>query len=130
MAAACGGARAASLFYIHGGGDGHGIGMSQYGAYGYALHGKSYQWILAHYYQGTSLGHDQPRPDRARAAGHRLGVVHAAPRRAGAKQLEAGNDLPRASRCADGSLTARDRRRARRSGTLGGAADGRRGPAR
>ena len=29
--------------------------MSQYGAYGYALHGESYQFILAHYYQGTSL---------------------------------------------------------------------------
>lgn len=49
-------ARAASTFFIRGGGDGHGIGMSQYGAYGYALHGKSHQWILAHYYQGTKLG--------------------------------------------------------------------------
>ena len=28
------------MFYIRGGGNGHGIGMSQYGAYGYALHGK------------------------------------------------------------------------------------------
>ena len=35
-------ARAASTFYIRGGGDGHGIGMSQYGAYGYALHGADY----------------------------------------------------------------------------------------
>jgi stage II sporulation protein D len=32
-------ARADSTFSIRGGGDGHGIGMSQYGAYGYALHG-------------------------------------------------------------------------------------------
>jgi stage II sporulation protein D len=53
-------ARAASTFFIRGGGDGHGIGMSQYGAYGYALHGKSYQWILAHYYQGTKLGQTDP----------------------------------------------------------------------
>jgi stage II sporulation protein D len=30
--------------------------MSQYGAYGYAKHGKSYRFILAHYYQGTTLG--------------------------------------------------------------------------
>ncbi len=44
------------MFYVQGGGDGHGIGMSQYGAYGYALHGKDYSWILAHYYTGTSLG--------------------------------------------------------------------------
>ncbi|MEA2212036.1 MAG: hypothetical protein QOF83_1984 [Solirubrobacteraceae bacterium] len=49
-------ARAASTFYIRGGGDGHGIGMSQYGAYGYALHGAGYQAILGHYYQGTALG--------------------------------------------------------------------------
>src|SRR6202451_285118 len=53
-------ARAASTFFIRGGGDGHGIGMSQYGAYGYALHGKSYQSILAHYYQGTKLGQTDP----------------------------------------------------------------------
>src|ERR1700727_2818250 len=53
-------ARAASAFFVRGGGDGHGIGMSQYGAYGYALHGASYQTILAHYYQGTSLGTTSP----------------------------------------------------------------------
>jgi stage II sporulation protein D len=49
-------AAAASTLFIRGGGDGHGIGMSQYGAYGYALHGWSYQQILAHYYTGTALG--------------------------------------------------------------------------
>jgi stage II sporulation protein D len=54
------GARAASSFYIRGGGDGHGIGMSQYGAYGYALHGASYRAILGHYYQGTTLGTTNP----------------------------------------------------------------------
>lgn len=50
----------ASVFQINGGGFGHGIGMSQYGAYGYALHGKTYQFILAHYYQGTALGSVKP----------------------------------------------------------------------
>ena len=54
-------ARADSVFYIRGGGDGHGIGMSQYGAYGYALHGADYRFILGHYYQGTSLGTISPR---------------------------------------------------------------------
>jgi stage II sporulation protein D len=53
-------ARATSTFFIRGGGDGHGIGMSQYGAYGYALHGAGYQQILAHYYQGTALGSTDP----------------------------------------------------------------------
>ncbi len=51
---------AATMFYIRGGGDGHGIGMSQYGAYGYALHGKDYRWILGHYYTGTSIGTTNP----------------------------------------------------------------------
>jgi stage II sporulation protein D len=53
-------ARADSMFYIRGGGDGHGIGMSQYGAYGYARHGADYRTILAHYYQGTALGTANP----------------------------------------------------------------------
>ena len=53
-------AQAASTFYIRGGGDGHGIGMSQYGAYGYALHGADYKTILAHYYQGTALATTDP----------------------------------------------------------------------
>jgi stage II sporulation protein D len=35
---------------------GHGLGLSQWGAYGYALHGWTYGRILAHYYPGTTLG--------------------------------------------------------------------------
>lgn len=53
-------AQAASSFYISGGGDGHGIGMSQYGAYGYAQHGWTYRQILGHYYQGTDIGSTSP----------------------------------------------------------------------
>src|SRR3954452_16006982 len=45
-----------ALFLFSGHGWGHGVGMSQYGAYGYAQHGSTYQQILAHYYPGTSLG--------------------------------------------------------------------------
>jgi len=41
---------------IDGAGDGHGVGMSQYGALGYALHGVGYKEILAHYYTGTQIG--------------------------------------------------------------------------
>jgi stage II sporulation protein D len=51
---------AATMFYVRGGGDGHRIGMSQYGSYGFALHGKDYRWILGHYYTGTSLGTTDP----------------------------------------------------------------------
>src|SRR5205807_763523 len=45
-----------ALFLFSGHGWGHGIGMSQYGAWGYALHGYGYQQILSHYYPGTTLG--------------------------------------------------------------------------
>src|SRR3954449_2157557 len=47
----------ASIRYvIKGAGFGHGVGMSQYGADGYAQHGKDYRYILDHYYTGTKLG--------------------------------------------------------------------------
>jgi stage II sporulation protein D len=41
---------------IEGRGWGHGIGMSQYGADGYALHGWKYPAIIEHYYTGVTLG--------------------------------------------------------------------------
>jgi SpoIID/LytB domain protein len=53
-------ADAATIFQINGGGNGHGIGMSQYGALGYALHGESYAFILSHYYLGAVLGSTNP----------------------------------------------------------------------
>ena len=43
-------------FLISGHGWGHGVGMSQYGAQGYAQKGSTYDQILAHYYPGTELG--------------------------------------------------------------------------
>jgi stage II sporulation protein D len=42
---------------VAGAGDGHGIGMSQYGALGFAEHGFTADQILAHYYVGTTIGH-------------------------------------------------------------------------
>ena len=48
-------AGAAVRHAFRGAGFGHGIGMSQYGAYGYVLQGSKYQGILAHYYKGTEL---------------------------------------------------------------------------
>jgi stage II sporulation protein D len=46
----------ATRWSLRGAGWGHGIGMSQYGAYGYAAHGTDYRAILRHYYLGTSIG--------------------------------------------------------------------------
>jgi peptidoglycan hydrolase-like amidase len=48
-------AQAEDVYRFEGGGWGHGVGMSQYGAYGQALEGRTYSEILAHYYQGTFL---------------------------------------------------------------------------
>jgi len=44
------------VFVISGRGWGHGVGMAQWGAQGFAQQGYSYDEILAHYYRGTTLG--------------------------------------------------------------------------
>jgi SpoIID/LytB domain protein len=49
-------AAASQTLVIEGAGNGHGVGMSQEGALGYAQHGYGYAAILAHYYTGTALG--------------------------------------------------------------------------
>src|SRR5918997_5861572 len=64
FAAAPAAADAAVRHVIKGAGFGHGIGMSQYGAYGYALEGGRYPGILAHYYKGTRLASAPTRPVR------------------------------------------------------------------
>lgn len=43
------------IYELTGGGFGHGIGMSQYGAHGAGLQGVGYDEILAFYYPGTTL---------------------------------------------------------------------------
>jgi SpoIID/LytB domain protein len=55
-------ANAASRLVIKGRGWGHGIGMSQYGAYGYAQHGWDFRAILGHYFSETSLLTVSPAP--------------------------------------------------------------------
>jgi stage II sporulation protein D len=40
---------------VVGRGFGHGVGMSQWGAYALALRGKDYGAILRHYYRGAEL---------------------------------------------------------------------------
>ena len=60
VAPAAGAGAASGVLYIRGRGYGHGIGMSQYGAYGLALQGWNYGQILAHYYTGTAIGQAAP----------------------------------------------------------------------
>ncbi|HET9723190.1 MAG TPA: SpoIID/LytB domain-containing protein [Actinomycetota bacterium] len=45
-----------AVFVVSGRGYGHGVGMSQYGAYGQALAGRTYDQILSYYYTGTQIG--------------------------------------------------------------------------
>ncbi|HEU4736998.1 MAG TPA: SpoIID/LytB domain-containing protein [Solirubrobacterales bacterium] len=55
LLAAASSASASVNWVVRGHGFGHGVGVSQYGAYGFALHGKDYRFILAHYYQGSAI---------------------------------------------------------------------------
>ncbi|MBA2630983.1 MAG: SpoIID/LytB domain-containing protein [Thermoleophilaceae bacterium] len=55
---------AATRHVVRGAGWGHGIGMSQYGAYGYALRGRGHRQILSHYYTDTRMSSAPSRPVR------------------------------------------------------------------
>jgi SpoIID/LytB domain protein len=48
-------AGAEEVFTFEGGGWGHSVGMSQFGAYGMAREGHTWQDIVTHYYTGTSV---------------------------------------------------------------------------
>ncbi|HEX9766675.1 MAG TPA: SpoIID/LytB domain-containing protein [Nitriliruptorales bacterium] len=51
---------------VHGRGWGHGVGMSQFGAYGRAEDGQTYREILAAYYNGLEPAAPPDLPDRIR----------------------------------------------------------------
>jgi stage II sporulation protein D len=53
-------ASANTTWTMTGHGFGHGVGQRQHGAYGSALHGMDYRFMLAHYYQGTTIGTAPP----------------------------------------------------------------------
>jgi stage II sporulation protein D len=60
---------------------GHGLGLSQWGAYGYAKHGLAYDDIVAHYYPGTTLGRSRVKTVRvliAQKKSVRIGATAAA----------------------------------------------------
>ena len=69
------------VFVITGRGWGHGVGLSQYGALGYARNGAGFEKIVTHYYQGTQV---------TQAPVKRIRVLLAA----GAKALAVGSAAP------------------------------------
>ncbi|HUF02070.1 MAG TPA: SpoIID/LytB domain-containing protein [Gaiellaceae bacterium] len=64
-----------AVFVFSGRGWGHGVGLSQYGAYGMAKQGSSYDEILAHYYVGTTLGRAPTKEVRVLLAEGRRAVT-------------------------------------------------------
>jgi stage II sporulation protein D len=80
-----------AVLVVSGRGYGHGVGMSQYGAYGMAKAGRTYDQILSYYYTGTSLG---------RAATTQLRVLLAEGRRA----VAIGSAAPFSARDATGRV--------------------------
>src|SRR6478672_8065468 len=80
---------AKTTFTIRGAGFGHGVGMSQYGAMGYASHGWSAAQIVGHYYSGTSLGTTDPdRKVRVRLIEETAAVRFSGARQAGSRKLD------------------------------------------
>src|SRR5438132_216318 len=65
--APAGGADAARRFTFYGSGWGHGVGLSQWGAYGLAQDGWGAQRILTHFYTGTRVHRAQHPPAKIRA---------------------------------------------------------------
>jgi stage II sporulation protein D len=86
-------AQAGETWIVKGHGFGHGVGMSQYGAYGYAKHGKGYRFILDHYYRGTKLGMlEGPRIVRVLVGISRGGVGFSGASSACGRRLDSGRE--------------------------------------
>src|ERR1700712_1695620 len=82
-------AKPKTTFTIRGAGFGHGVGMSQYGAMGYAEHGSSAAQILAHYYSGTALGTTDPnRRVRVQLVADTSAASISGARQAGSRKLD------------------------------------------
>jgi SpoIID/LytB domain protein len=82
---------AKTTFTIRGAGFGHGVGMSQYGAMGYAEHGWDAARILGHYYTGTALGTTDPnRKVRVQLVADSRSLRISGARQAGSRKLDPG----------------------------------------
>lgn len=88
LAAAGPAVAAQTTFTIRGAGFGHGIGLSQYGAYGYAAHGSNYRDIVLHYYKGTDLSNAGGRTIRVLLQSGKSTVWVTGASRAGDRKLD------------------------------------------
>ncbi|MEA2479046.1 MAG: hypothetical protein QOJ07_968 [Thermoleophilaceae bacterium] len=101
-------AGAATRWVVKGGGFGHGIGMSQYGAYGLAQQGVGYKDILAHYYTGIDIGRTKTQTIRVLLQANRSQVSFTGATRAGARKLKAASTY--FARVKGAGIELRDRR--------------------
>ena len=91
-------AGAATRHVVSGAGFGHGIGMSQYGAYGYAQKGVGYVKILKHYYKGTQIGRAPSEPVRVLLQASDPYVRFSGASRVGGKKIGRGLHVVRPAR--------------------------------
>jgi len=80
-------AAAATRWVVSGAGWGHGIGMSQYGAYGMARNGSNYREILGHYYTDTEVSRADTQTIRVLLQSNRPRATFVGVSRAGDKTL-------------------------------------------
>lgn len=83
-------AEAKTKWQISGRGYGHGVGMSQWGAYGYAEHGAGYKKILGHYYKGTKVSKAGSRQIKVLLSTRSRDVAFSGAKRACGRQLSPG----------------------------------------
>ncbi len=93
-------AGAAERWSLRGAGWGHGIGMSQYGAYGFAKNGTGYRDILRHYYTGISIDQRDGQVVRVLLQPNRSKLTFRGGTKAGGRSLDEGSTY-RATRSGD-----------------------------
>jgi stage II sporulation protein D len=82
------GAEGATRWSLRGAGFGHGVGLSQFGSFGYARHGFGYRDILAHYYTGTRIERRGPSIVRVLLQANRPSVAFTGATHAGDRDLQ------------------------------------------
>jgi stage II sporulation protein D len=78
---------AAERWTVRGAGWGHGVGLSQWGTYGYARKGYNYRQILSHYYTGTQVARGGTSLARVLLQANRSSVSFTGATKAGGRRL-------------------------------------------
>ena len=83
-------AGAKTKWEVDGRGYGHGVGMSQWGAYGFAKRGAGYKKILRHYYKGTEVSKAGSRQIKVLLSTRSDAVAFSGAKRACGRRLSPG----------------------------------------